>query len=167
MGPISAETTIDAPRERVWEVVSDLAARPDFCDHFQQQFRLQRIDSRGVGAAARFEVDAPRMRLWMETVVEEQDPPHRLFERGRGGRLDRLPIVTVWEFESGAGDTTEARVTFWTEPSHSLDRLRDHLGAERWFRRQWSRALGRLKELAESGASVEPIGVAGGDPLPR
>lgn len=167
MGPISAETTIDAPRERVWELIADLADRPSFCDHFQRNFRLERIESRGVGAAARFEVDASRMRLWMETVVEEEDPPHRLFERGRGGRLDRIPIFTVWELESGAGEETEARVTFWTEPSHALDRLREHLGAERWFRRQWSRALRRLKELAESGAPAEPIGVAGADPLPR
>jgi uncharacterized protein YndB with AHSA1/START domain len=167
MGPIFAETTIDAPRERVWEIVSDLAQRPAFCDHFQHEFRLQRIESRGVGAAARFRVDAPRMSMWMETVIEEVDPPHRLFERGRGGRLDRLPIFTVWELEVGPGSSTEARVTFWTEPGHPLDRLREHLGAERSFRRQWSRALRRLKEIAESGAEVEPIGVAGADPLPR
>lgn len=167
MGPISAETTIDAPRERVWELVSDLARRPGFCDHFQQQFRLERIESRGVGAAARFQVDAPRMPQWMETVIEEQDPPHRLFERGRGGRLDRIPIFTVWELETGAGEETVARVTFWTEPGRPADRLREHLGSERWSRRQWSRALDRLKELAESGAAVEPVAVAGGDPLPR
>lgn len=167
MGPISAETTIDAPRERVWDLISDLAARPGFCDHFQHQFRLERIESRGVGAAARFRVDAPRMALWMETVIDEEEPPHRLFERGGGGRLDRIRIFTVWELESGAGEETEARVTFWTEPTHPLDRLREHLGAERWFRRQWSRALHRLKEIAESGAAVDPVAVAGADPLPR
>lgn len=167
MGPISTETTIDVPRERVWELIADLADRSSFCDHFQLNFRLERLESRGVGAAARFEVDAPRMHLWMETVIEEEDPPHRLFERGRGGRLDRLPMFAVWELESGAGEATEARVTFWTEPTHPVDRLREHLGAERWFRRQWSRALERLKGLAESGVPVEPIGVAGADPLPR
>jgi uncharacterized protein YndB with AHSA1/START domain len=167
MGPSSAEITIDAPRERVWEVVCDLADRPGFCDHFQRQFRLERIESRGVGAAARFRVEAPRMKIWMETVVHEAAPPHRLFERGRGGRFDRIPIFTVWELAAGAGHTTEAKVTFWTEPAHPLDRFREHLGAERWFRRQWSRALRRLKDLAESGAPIEPIRIAGGDPLPR
>jgi uncharacterized protein YndB with AHSA1/START domain len=167
MGPISAEITIDAPRERVWEIVRDLADRPSFCDHFQREYRLERIESRGVGAAARFRVDAPRMKIWMETVVEEADPPYRLFERGRGGRVDRIPVFTVWELAVGAGPATEAKVTFWTEPGQPLDRIREHLGAERWIRRQWSRALRRLKELAESGAPIEPIAVAGADRLPR
>lgn len=167
MGPISAETTIDAPRERIWAIVSDLADRPAFCDHFQEQFRLQRIPSRGVGASARFHVEAPRMSSWIGMAVEEADPPHRLFERGRGGRLDRIPVFTVWELSGGAGQGSELRVTFWTEPSHPLDRLREHLGAKRWFRRQWSRSLRRLKELAEVGEAVEQVQVAGADPLPR
>lgn len=167
MGPISAETTIDAPRERVWAIVSNLADRPAFCDHFQDQFRLQRIESGGIGAAARFRVEAPRMKVWMETVVSDLDAPHRLFESGRGGRLDRIPVFTVWELSEGAGRNTETRVTFWTEPSNPIDRIREHLGARRWFRRRWGRAIERLKELAESGAAVEQVGVAGADPLPR
>ena len=167
MGPISAETTIDAPRERVWEIVSDLADRPAFCDHFQCDFRLERLESGGVGASARFRVEAPRMAFWAETVVGDAEAPHRLFESGSGGRLDRVPIFTVWELAEGAGATTEAKVTFWTEPSHPLDRIRERLGARRWFRRQWGRAIGRLKELAETGAAIEPIEVAGADPLPR
>jgi uncharacterized protein YndB with AHSA1/START domain len=167
MGPLSAETTIDAPRERVWELICDLAARPAFCDHLQREFRLQRLESRGVGAAARFRVEAPRMDLWAETVVEDADRPHRLFESGHGGRLDRIPMHTVWELAAGPGTTTEARVTFWTEPSHPLDRLRERLGASRWFRRQWGTALERLKELAESGEQPARVEVAGAERLPR
>jgi uncharacterized protein YndB with AHSA1/START domain len=166
MGPIHAETTIDAPRERVFELLSDLANRPAFCDHFQQEFRLARLVSKGVGAAARFRVEAPRMAIWMETVIEELDPPHRIYERGRGGRFDRIPIVTVWELSAGARATsTEARLTFWTEASNPLDRLRERLGARRWYGRQWRRSLGRLKELAEAGGPVEPVSVAGGSRL--
>ena len=167
MGPISAETTIDAPRERVWEILVDLANRPGFCDHFQHEFRLERLESSGVGAAARFRVEAPRMKIWMESAIEEAAEPHRIFERGRGSRLDRLPIFTVWELTGGAGRTTEAKVTFWTEPSSPIDRVRERLGARRWLRRQWSRSLERLKDVAESGESVEPVGVAGVYPRPR
>jgi len=167
MGPISAEITIDAPRERVWEILADLARRPAFCDHFQDQFRLERIESRGVGASARFRVEAPHMKIWMETVVEEIDEPHRLFERGRGGRLDKLPIVTVWELSEGAGATTEAKVSFWTEPPNRFEKMRERGRTRRWFRRQWSSALERLKELAETGEAIEPVGVAGADPVPR
>jgi uncharacterized protein YndB with AHSA1/START domain len=164
MGPISAETTIDAPRERVWAMLVDLANRPAFCDHFQHEFRLERLESAGVGAAARFRVEAPRMKMWMDTVVEEVDEPQQLFERGRGGRLDRIPIFTVWELAEGAGRTTEARVTFWTEPSHPLDRMRERGRPRRWFRRQFARGLERLKELTETEAAFEPVGVAGVDP---
>ncbi|MGI8460125.1 MAG: SRPBCC family protein [Solirubrobacterales bacterium] len=167
MGPISAEVTIDALRESVWLLISDLALRPSFCDHFQSEFRLERIESSGVGASARFRVEAPRMQFWMETVVEEADEPHRLFERGRGGRLDRVPIHTVWELAEGAGQTTDARVTFWTEPAGHFDRIRERMGARRWYRRQWRETLRRLRGLAESGEAIESVGVAGGDPLPR
>jgi uncharacterized protein YndB with AHSA1/START domain len=164
VGPISAETIIDAPRERVWEMLCDLSYRPGFCDHFQHEFRLERIEPEGVGAAARFRVEAPRMKMWMETVIEEADQPQRLYEGGRGGRLDRVPIYTVWELAEGAGRSTEARVTFWTEPSTHFDRFRERGRPRRWYRRQWARALDRLKELAETEASVEPVGIAGIDP---
>lgn len=164
MGPISAETTIDAPRERVWAMLVDLGFRPSFCDHFQDEFRLERIESAGVGAAARFRVEGPGMKAWMNTVIEEADEPQQLFERGRGGRLDRIPIFTVWELADGAGRTTEARVTFWTEPSNPFDKLRERGRTRRWFRRQWTRALERLKELTETEAAVEPVGIAGNDP---
>lgn len=156
-----AETTIDAPRERVFELLSDLSRRPAFADHFQHQFRLQRLEARGIGAAARFRVDAPRLPMWMETLVTGVEPPHRVDERGRGGRLDRIPIFTVWELGAGAGGTTEVSVTFWTEPANPADRMRELLGASRWYRRQWKRAVERLKQLAEAGAAVEPVAVAG------
>jgi uncharacterized protein YndB with AHSA1/START domain len=167
MGPISAEATIDAPRERVWELISDLSARPAFCDHFQDEFRLERVDPVGVGASARFRVEAPGMKAWMDTVVVEADEPQRLYESGRGGRLDRIPVHTVWELAGGAGRTTEARVTFWTEPSNPVDKLRERGRTRRWFRRQWAEALERLKELAETEAAVEAVGVAGIDPAWR
>jgi len=164
MGPISAETTIHAPRERVWAILVDLANRPAFCDHFQQEFRLERLESEGVGASARFRVEAPRMKMWLETVIDEVDAPAQIFERGQGGRLDRIPIFTVWELADGAGRSTEATVTFWTEPAHPLDRMRERGRPRRWYRRRWAEALERLKELTETDATIEPVGVAGVDP---
>ena len=112
MGPVMAETTIDAPRERVYAMVADLAMRPAFCDHFQTQFRLQRIDSRGVGAAARFHVDAPRFSIWMESVISELEPPHLVLEHGRGSRLDRMATGTAWEVVETAGSMCAVTVSF-------------------------------------------------------
>lgn len=161
MGPLSAEITIDAPRERVFAIVSDLSMRPSFCDHFQQQFRLQRIDPTGVGAAARFQLGARRFPIWIETVIAELEPPHLVLERGRGSRLDRMAIGTAWELVPNGGTMTDLTVSFWTEPTHPIDKTKDGLLGSGWHRRQWGRALKRLRELAESGTEIEPLQVAG------
>jgi uncharacterized protein YndB with AHSA1/START domain len=166
MLPLSVTTSIDVPRERVFAFLSELANRPAFTDRFIDGYHLQRIPSSGVGAAARFRVGPATARVWMETVIEELDPPHLIKERGRGGRLDRIPVVTAWELLAGAASTTELTLTFWTEPAHPFDRLRERLGARRWYRRHWSRALRRLKQLLEANTPVEPTRIAGEDRVP-
>jgi uncharacterized protein YndB with AHSA1/START domain len=165
MGPIIADITIDAPRERVYAVLADLAMRPAFCDHFQTQFRLQRIESRGVGAAARFHVAGPRQKLWMETVIEELNEPHMILERGRGGRTDRIPMGTAWELVESAGTMCDVRVSFWTEPVTLVDKLHERIASSGWYERQWKRALSRLRDLIEGGETIEPLQVAGASPL--
>jgi len=79
MGPISVTRTIDAPRERIYDCLVDLANRPAFTDHFIADFRLERFESEGVGAAARLRIE--RGGLWMETVIVEAE--QRRFQ-GRG-----------------------------------------------------------------------------------
>ncbi len=169
MGPVSAKTSIDVPRERVYELLVDLANRAAFTDHFIDELRLQRMESAGVGAALRFRV-ADR-GFWMETVVAEADAPYRLVERGRGGRLDRVPVSTVWELVEGPSPSScVVSVTFVTQPRILPDKLHDAaahlLGRERWYRRQWSRALSRLKQIAESGQEPPRVVVAGADRIP-
>jgi uncharacterized protein YndB with AHSA1/START domain len=164
--PVSATTVIDVPRERVFDFVGDLANRESFTRGFIDQLRLERLPSSGVGAAARFHVKGRGIEMWMETVIEEVDRPHRIFERGRGGRTDRIPVFTVWELVESLGDATEVTVTFWTEPTHPWDRLREKLGHARRFRRGWRSALDQLREILESGVAIERVGVAGEPRLP-
>ncbi len=162
MGPVSAKITIDAPRERVFEVISDLAYRPAFTDHFAHEFHLQRLDSTGVGAAARFRADAKRFPIWMETVISEQEAPYRLIERGRGSRQDRMKLGTAWELVDGPGvSTTEITVTFWTEPDNHVDNALGKLGAGRWYKKQWKKSLRRLRDLIENDEPIQPLRVAG------
>jgi uncharacterized protein YndB with AHSA1/START domain len=164
MGPISVTRAIDAPRDRVFDFVCDLANRPAFTDHFIGEFRLERLDSDGVGAAARMRVGR---RLWMETEIVEASRPHRIMERGRGGRWNRTPTATGWEFVPRPGGSgCDLTLSFLTEPPNGVDRLRERLGRERFFRRQWSIALSRLKDLIESGSTPERVVVAGGDRVP-
>ena len=156
-------TSIDAPRERVFDFISDLAVRPSWIDHFASEYRLERIPATGTGAAARFRVDAPAGVRYVETVIAEADRPYRIVEHGRGGRLDRVPMRLVWELEPGP--TTTVELTFWTLPSSLIDRIRER-GRELWWRRRWAKALRRLREQIESGAPALRLQIAGGDRLP-
>jgi uncharacterized protein YndB with AHSA1/START domain len=163
VGPITVSTSIDAPRERVFDFICDLATRPSWIDHFAGDYRVERIPASGRGAAARFRVDAPAGVRYMETVIAEADRPYRVVEHARGGRLDRVSMRLVWELE--AGPTTTVTLTLWTASSSRFDRIRE-VGRERWWRRRWARALTRMRDLIESGADVPRVEIAGGDRVP-
>jgi uncharacterized protein YndB with AHSA1/START domain len=165
MGPIAAEVEIDVPRERAFALIGDLSARPSFTDHFLDGFHLTRLDSTGVGAGARFRAKAPLRSVWMDTAIVEQEEPHRIVERGSGGRSNRIRTHTVWELTAGPGALTTVRVVFWTEPSNPLDRAMEVLsGGSFWQQRGWRAAVHRLRDLLESERpTVERIGVAGGN----
>ena len=152
--PISLTATVDAPRERVFDFLCDLARRPAWTDHFISDFRLERIEPAGQGAAARFRVGAPRIRF-ADTTFADAERPHRVAVIGHGGRLNRVTLRTVWELTEGPGAVTTVNLSFWTEPSAR---------GGRWWRRRWKTALRRLAAAIESG---EPAGdalvVAGGN----
>jgi uncharacterized protein YndB with AHSA1/START domain len=165
MGPIHAEVEIDAPRERVFELIGDLAARPSFTDHFLTDYHLLRLDARGVGAGARFRVKAPLRKPWMDSTIVEQEEPFKIVERGFGGRVNRIQTHTVWEVKGGPGSLTEVTVSHWTEPKNPLDRGLEVLSAGSVFQqRGWREALRRLREMIESDSPAsERIAVAGGN----
>jgi uncharacterized protein YndB with AHSA1/START domain len=165
MGPVSAEVEIDVPRQRAFEAIGDLALRPSFTDHFLSDFHLTRIEPSGVGAGARFRVALRPRRVWMDTAIVEIEAPHRIVERGRGGRANRIPSNTVWELLQGSGSMTRVRVSHWTDPSNPLDKALEALtGATILQERAWREALRRLRDQLESDAPSEPgLAVAGGN----
>lgn len=164
MGPISAEIEVDVPRERIFELLADLAARPSFTDHFLSDFHLTRLDARGEGAGARFRVDAPFRSPWMDTTIVELEAPFRVVERGQGGRVNRIPNHTAWELTGGAGSLTLVRFSHWTEPNH-LDRGLEVLSAGSiWQERSWRQALRRLRDNLEvERVEIDRVAVAGGN----
>jgi len=164
MGPISTEIEVDVSREEAFAVISDLARRPSFTDHFLTDFHLTRLEARGVGAGARFRVAGPLRSVWMDTAVVAVEPPFKLVEEGRGGRTNRIRSHTVWEVTAGGGALTRVRVSHWTEPG-PLDRGLELLSAGSfWEARGWRQALHRLRDLLESDqATAAPVAVAGGN----
>ena len=153
--PISLTTAVDAPRERVFDFICDLAQRPAWTDHFMRDFRLERIEPSGQGAAARFRLKAPRGIRNADTTIAEAERPHRIAEVGYGGRSNRITLRMVWELTEGPGAVTTVKLSFWTEPSGR--------GA-RWWRRRWSKALRRLADAVESDQpAADMIVVAGGN----
>jgi uncharacterized protein YndB with AHSA1/START domain len=164
MRPVSARLVIDATREEVFDLLLDLSARPAFMDHFVEQYQLLRENPVGAGAGARFKVaDAGG---FIDSVIAEIEPPHRIVERGRGGRLNRVPNVTEWVLTDSPGSSgCEVSVTFWTEPSMPFDRLRDARHSARRLARHLRSALERLRDLAETGSEPARVTVAGGDRL--
>jgi uncharacterized protein YndB with AHSA1/START domain len=164
MGPLRAEIEIDLPRERVFETIADLALRPAFTDHFLSSFHLTRLASTGVGAGARFRVEAPLRSIWMDTTIVELEAPHRIIECGQGGRVNRIRTNTVWELTEGPGSLTAVRMSHWTEPRH-FDRGLELLSAASvWQGRSWREAMRRLRDGLESGAwDSERAAVAGGN----
>jgi uncharacterized protein YndB with AHSA1/START domain len=164
--PVSAEIEIDAPRQRAFATIADLAFRPAFTDHFLQGFHLTRIESTGVGAGARYQLRMWPRSTWEDTAIVELREPHLVIEQGRGGRANRIPSRTVWELVEGTGSLVRVRVSHWTEPANPLDQALEALsGAPARQQRAWAEALRRLRELLESETPlVAPMVVAGGNP---
>ena len=165
MGPVSAEVEIDASREEVFALLTDLSLRPSFTDHFLTDFRLLRIDPLGVGAGARFRIDTPLRSPWADTTIVELDEPFKLVERGRTGRANRIETTTVWEITGGSGGLTKVTLSTWTKPTHPVDRLVEKLSrAEGFQRRGWKQALHRLREILEGERQLEDrVAVGGGN----
>ncbi len=153
MDPVTSAVVVDRPAEEVFGYLADVANHAEFSDHYLDEFRLTREDSIGLGAGARFRLDAPLNRFsWADVTVAEADAPRRIVLRGRTGKFNRIRLVSVWELEPAAGAT---RVTLTTEterPRLPSDRIMEAL-ARRWFRRNQRRALKRLQAILEEGRS--------------
>lgn len=167
MRPFTVHTSIAAPREEVFDFVSDLAARVAYCDHYMHDFRLTRPRSAGVGAAARFTLATPLVSTWCEIAIAESDRPRRIVERARLWRLGRTPAVAVYEFLQDVHGVTRVELTVWTEPATRIDALKESVGARRWLRRQTKTALERLRLVFEEqrDAPLARASIAGYEPL--
>jgi uncharacterized protein YndB with AHSA1/START domain len=153
LDPVSSTVTIDRPPAEVYDYLYDVANHAEFTDHYLKDFRLTREDSLGVGAGARFRVDAPLNRFsWGDITVAEADRPRRIVQRGRTGKFNRLRLLSTYALEPMAGGAS-TRVTLTTEterPRLPSDKLMELL-AKRWFKRKQGKAMRRLRSILEEG----------------
>jgi uncharacterized protein YndB with AHSA1/START domain len=158
MDTVTVHKHISAPRERVYELIADVAARPAWTDHYMEDYRLLTPRSVGVGAGARYRLDPPGATRYVEFTVVEARPPRRLVEEGRTGRLGRTGYGAEYELTEAGRGVTRVELTVWTEPENAIERLRESLRFRGWLRRRASKGLDRLRRILEEG---------GDDPLKR
>ena len=154
MREVTVSTIISAPREAVFDLVSDLALRPSYSDHYLDDYRLARVDSVGLGAAARFRLDVPMSNEYAELTITKADRPRQIIEELRVGRRGRSRAVAVYDFSRESGTTTRVELTTYSEPATMVDRFRQ-FGAPSWMRRKTKKALERLRMIFEEPDRVE------------
>jgi uncharacterized protein YndB with AHSA1/START domain len=168
MRQTAVTNVIDAPRELVFDYLADIANHAEFTDHFVKDFRLERLESRGVGAAARFRLTSPVLSplgldVWTELVVAELERPHRIQLNGRAGRIGRVAVDVVYRLTLEDPGMTRVDLVLTSNPTAAPDRLREMLGGRLWLTFQCRRALKRLKLILEQGQpSTHAVGVAAG-----
>ena len=151
MDPISASVTIARPREQGFEYLADGANHWEVTDHYVREFHLTREDTYGVGAGARFRVPTPLNRFdWAELTITDVDAPRRIVMKGRGGKYNRIRIVSIWELEPAHGGATRVSVTTESEPHFPSDRLMEAF-ARGPLRRRQRTGLKRLRSILEEG----------------
>ena len=154
MREVTVSAIISAPREDVFDFVCDLAARPSFTDHFMKDYRLARVQPVGLGAAARFKLDAPLANEYAELTIVKADRPRQIIEEIRVGRRGRNRSVAVYDFTRESAHITRVELTTFSEPATIIDRFKE-IGAAGWVRRKTRNALDRLRMIFEEPDRVK------------
>jgi uncharacterized protein YndB with AHSA1/START domain len=165
MREVTVSAVISAPREEVFDFVSDLAARPSFTDHFMDDYRLARVQPVGLGAAARFKLDTPLANEWAELTITKADRPRQIIEELRVGRRGRNRSVAVYDFTREAANVTRVELTTFSEPATFVDRVKE-IGAAGWVKRKTRKSLDRLRMVFEEPdrATLTRATIAGYEP---
>jgi uncharacterized protein YndB with AHSA1/START domain len=149
--PFTITTTINRPREQVYEYLSDIANHAEFSDHYLVDWHLTRENSQGTGAGVRFRSKMPRNRFgWGDMVIAEMQPPFRILEHGRGGKYNRIRMLCTYTLQPAPGGT-RVQYTFETQPDQLSDKLMEIMGGRSWQKRKSAKAMRRLRAILEDG----------------
>lgn len=162
MGPVFTEVDIDAPREEIFDYLLDFDTRPFLYGDAVEDFRLLRLDTRGVGAGARWRFK--RKDAWADSAITAVDAPARISERGVTGSFNKTANGTEWELEETPSGVTRVRISYWTVPTGAAKAFDRLTGGAGWHRRRLDKAGQRLRDAVESGREERvEVPVAGGN----
>ncbi len=146
---IVRDGVVDAPVERVWPLVADVARVPEWLTFAE---RMEVLDGDGVGRRQRLHGHWGRRRSEVDQEITEYDPPRVLAWRHLAERLDGKPAPRF-------ARSTEFRVTLEPRDGATLVRLRSRqepasavkglvmrMFGARDMARQMDRSLTRLAE---------------------
>jgi len=145
---LESETWIDAPPERVWARVADLAASPGIVP-FLERAEPQADGPVAVGARSRLTFARGGQTVEADAVVTELDPPRRLAVRAEVAGLP-VHVDVAWALASERGGTRVVQ-TVDVEARSFLARLAagSLLGSGRG-QHDLEAGLGRLKRAVEA-----------------
>ena len=151
MDPIESSVVVDRPREEVFEYLADIANHWEFTDHYIREVHMTREDTYGLGAGMRFRLPTPLNRFdWAELTITDFERPRRIVEKGRGGKYNRIRMVSVYELEPAGSNGTRVTLRTETQPHFPSDRLMEAF-ARGGLKRRQGRALKRLRSILEEG----------------
>jgi uncharacterized protein YndB with AHSA1/START domain len=149
MLPVELTAYISAPREKIYDVIADLALRPAWTDNYQSEFRLAHPKSYGEGAGARYLHDAPSWNQWVETTIVEADRPRTIVERTKAGRYGRSLGGIWWDLEPAGSGLTRVHVSILRDAGTQRERFKEKFGFRRWMKRGTKASLERLRLIFE------------------
>jgi hypothetical protein len=146
MQPVTVSTTIDLPRERVFEYIDVLANHETYMSHMFVDWSFSG-PRRGKGAKGRARVHAPGSREFAEFEVIESEAPKRTVEEAVSSNGKRRTHGTYTLSELPGGGTEVSFEFAWIDTPRS-ERIIPPL-SRAFLRRSLGKGMKRLKRELE------------------
>lgn len=154
MHRMEGSVEIAAPRQAVWNVISDPSRHTEF-GTFVREVRLVSEGELGEGTVYREKSGPGFMKSAGEWTITAFDPPNRLVHTQKESSMTAEATWTLEQIDSGSTRLTQI-LEFEAMPRfRPLGRLLETLVANRLAERETARMLQDIKRIAETEAGQE------------
>jgi hypothetical protein len=144
--PVTVTTSVQKPRQEVFDYLDVLANHEPFLNHFLVNWSYSG-PKRGVGAKARARTDAPGGQDWTDFEVKSAEPGSEIVEEGIGAKGKRHTRGT-YRFSDRPGGGTEIEFTLEWLKASKAERLIPPL-TEAFVKRPNAKAMRRLAKILD------------------